>query len=67
MNRDRILKFEWSYEDYLAVTNREDNEQSANRWAEVIDSIDNKHYQDADNEIRDTIHFVDRYILEEEE
>ena len=67
MNRDRILKFEWSYEDYLAVTNREDNEQSANRWAEVINKIDNKHYESVDEEIRFTIKYVDEELLDEEE
>ena len=57
------LKFEWNYEDYLAVTNREDNEQSANRWAEVVELIDNKYYESVDEEIRSTINFVDSELL----
>ena len=57
------LNFEWCYEDYLAVTNREDNKQSANRWAEVVELIENKYYESVNEEIRSAINFVDSEIL----
>jgi hypothetical protein len=59
------LKFNWTYEDYLAVTEHEDNDDTAERWTEVVDLIDNKHYESVDEEIRDTIQYVDARILEE--
>jgi hypothetical protein len=59
------LKFTWTYEDYLAVTEHEDNDATAERWTEVVDLIDNKHYESVDADIRDTIQYVDARILEE--
>ena len=55
------LKFEWNYEDYLAVTNREDNKQSVNRWAEVVELINGDYT--VDEKIRSAINFVDSEIL----
>jgi hypothetical protein len=60
------LTFTWTYEDYLAVTKREDNEATAERWVKVVDLIDNKHYESVNDEIRGTIDFVDKEILKEE-
>jgi len=60
------LNFTWTYDDYLAVTGREDNDDTAERWTEVVDLIDNKHYESVDDDIRDTIQFVDKEILKEE-
>ncbi len=65
MSKDRILRFDWNYDDYLAVTEREDNEQSSDRWAEVVDLIDNKHYESVNDAINATIRFVDECKLEE--
>ena len=59
------LNFTWTYDDYLAVTEREDNDDTAERWTEVVDLIDNKHYESVDDEIRDTIHFVDSRLKED--
>ena len=60
------LNFTWTYDDYLAVTEREDNDDTAERWTEVVDLIDNKHYESVDDEIRDTIQYVDERILKED-
>ena len=60
------LNFTWTYDDYLAVTEREDNDDTAERWTEVVDLIDNKHYESVDDEIRVTIHYVDERILKED-
>lgn len=60
------LNFTWNYDDYLSVTGREDNDDTAERWTEVVDLIDNKHYESVDDEIRDTIQYVDERILKEE-
>ena len=60
------LNFTWTYDDYLAVTGREDNDDTAERWTEVVDLIDNKHYESVDAEIRDTIQYVDERILKED-
>lgn len=60
------LTFTWTYKDYLAITQREDNDDTAERWTEVVDLIDNEHYESVDAEIRSTIDFVDSQILEEE-
>jgi hypothetical protein len=62
----RTLYFTWTYEDYLAVTERENNDDTAERWTEVVDLIDNKHYESVDDEIRNTIQYVDERILKEE-
>lgn len=58
------LHFTWTYDDYLAVTEREDNDDTAERWTEVVDLIDNKHYEQVNGEIRDTIAHVDNLIKE---
>jgi hypothetical protein len=62
----RTLYFTWTYEDYLAVTERENNDDTAERWTEVVDLIDNKHYESVDADIRDTIQYVDERILKED-
>ncbi len=59
------LNFTWTYDDYLAVTGREDNDDTAERWTEVVDLIDNKHYESVDDEIRSTIDFVDSRLKED--
>ena len=59
------LNFTWTYDDYLAVTGREDNDDTAERWTEVVDLIDNKHYESVDAEIRSTIDFVDSILKED--
>ena len=59
------LKFTWTYEDYLAVTEREDNADTHERWTEVVALIDNKHYDGIHSEMVNTIKFVDERILEE--
>ena len=63
---DVKLHFTWDYDDYLAVTEREDNDDTAERWVKVVALIDNKHYESVDDEIRDTIHYVDERILKED-
>ena len=60
------LNFTWTYYDYLAVTERENNDDTEERWSKVVDLIDNKHYESVDDEIRSTIDFVDSQILKEE-
>ncbi len=59
------LNFEWDYEDYLAVTEREDSLDMQERWLNIIELINNKHYESVDNEIRETIVWVDKEIMEE--
>ena len=59
------LNFTWTYEDYLAVTERENSDDTEERWSKVVDLIDNKHYESVDDEIRDTIHFVDSRLKED--
>jgi len=63
---DIELRFTWTYNDYLVVTEREDNEDTAERWVEVVSLIDNKHYDGVHSEIVNTIMFIDKEILEEE-
>ena len=63
---DVKLHFTWDYDDYLAVTKREDNDDTAERWEKVVDLIDNKHYESVDAEIRSTIQYVDERILKED-
>ncbi len=60
------LNFEWDYEDYLAITEREDTKDNQARWLEVTALINNKHYESVDNEIRETIVWVDKEIKENE-
>jgi hypothetical protein len=60
------LNFTWTYYDYLAVTERENNDDTEERWSKVVDLIDNKHYESVDAEIRDTIQYVDERILKED-
>ena len=47
---DVKLHFTWDYDDYLAVTEREDNDDTAERWVKVVALIDNKHYESVDDE-----------------
>ena len=56
------LNFTWTYEDYLAVTERENSDDSEERWSKVVDLIDNKHYESVDDEIRNTIQYVDESL-----
>ncbi len=60
------LNFTWTYEDYLAVTERVNSDDTEERWSKVVDLIDNKHYESVDADIRDTIQYVDKEILKEE-
>ncbi len=60
------LTFTWTYEDYLAVTGRVSNDNSAERWSDIVDLVENKYDEQIDNEIRSTIDFVDSQILKEE-
>ena len=60
------LNITWDYDDYLVVTEREDNADTHERWTEVVDLIDNKHYDGIHSEMVNTIKFVDETILKEE-
>ena len=62
---DVKLHFTWTYEDYLAVTERENSDDTEERWVKVVALIDNKHYESVDDEIRDTIQFVDSRLKED--
>lgn len=61
----RELNFTWTYEDYLEVTERENSGDTEERWSQVVDLIDNKHYESVDDEIRSTIDFVDSILKED--
>lgn len=58
------LQFTWTYDDYRAVTGRKDNDDTAERWTEVVDIIDGAG-DNVDEEISATIMSVDKGILEE--
>ena len=59
------LNFTWTYYDYLAVTERENSDDTEERWSKVVDLIDNKHYESVDAEIRSTIDLVDSILKED--
>lgn len=54
----------WVYDDYRAITGRDDTKQTQERWLEIIALINDKYYESIDNEIRETIVWVDSEILE---
>jgi len=60
------LQFTWNYDDYRAITGREDNEDTVERWSEVVDIIDGAG-DNVDEEISATIMSVDKKIKEEVE
>jgi len=62
----RELEITWNYADYLAVTERKDNEKTKKRWLDVISLINNKYYEGINTEIHETILWIDDDILEEE-
>jgi len=55
----------WDYDDYLEVSGRKDNDKTKTRWLEVIALINSKYYESIDNEIRETVNWIDNEILEE--
>ena len=52
-------------EEDMGGHNPEDNDDTAERWVKVVALIDNKHYESVDDEIRDTIQFVDSRLKED--
>ena len=64
--REQKLKFEWIYDDYLAVTNQEDCLEAEALWEDVVNAIDNKHYESIDAEISETIVYVNDLITAKE-
>jgi hypothetical protein len=56
----------WEYDDYRAITGRDDTAKTRTRWLEIIALINDKHYESIDNEIRETITWIDSEILKEE-
>jgi hypothetical protein len=56
----------WEYDDYRAITSRDDTAKTRTRWLEIIALINDKHYESIDNEIRETITWIDSEILKEE-
>jgi hypothetical protein len=55
----------WDYDDYLTITGRDDNSKTKARWLEVIALINSKHYDGINNEVRETIDYVDMEVLKE--
>ena len=49
----------WTYEDYLDVTDREDNKLTRKRWLDVIAGVRVKFRKYIDDEVRDCIREVD--------
>ena len=60
-----LLTIEWCYDDYMAVTNREHSEDTAERWVKIIDLIEIKFYEDINEIIRNTIETVDEELEDE--
>lgn len=56
----------WEYDDYRAITGRDDTTTTQTRWSEIIALINNKYYESIDNEIKETITWIDKEILKEE-
>jgi len=57
----------WEYDDFRAVTGRDDTKQTQERWLEVIALINDKYYESIDNEIRETIVWIDSEIIKGDE
>ena len=62
----KLIVSNWAYEDYLAITDRKDSPTTQKRWLDVIALINTKHYESIDNEIRETVQWVDDLITKEE-
>lgn len=62
-NRD-VLIIEWSFDDYLAVTDRDYCEESRTRWSTIIDKIDLEKYGciDLHESVRNTIELLDEEL-----
>ena len=56
----------WEYDDYRAISGRDDTAKTRTRWLEIIALINDKYYESIDNEIRETITWIDSEILKEE-
>ena len=62
----KLIVSNWKYEDYLAITDRKDSPTTQKRGLAVIALINTKHYESIDNEIRETVQWVDGLITKEE-
>lgn len=65
MSKKLELKFTWTYDDYLAVTEQWHSEATLAKWVKTVELIDNKYYEGVDSEIKETIEFINDEILKE--
>lgn len=66
MSKKLKLKFTWTYDDYLAVTEQWHSEDTLAKWVKTVELIDNKYYDDVNSEIRETIEYINNQVLKEE-
>ena len=67
MKQQDTLTIEWSYDDYIAVTDREYCQDSQDRWAKIIDKIDLEKYGciDLHESVRNTIELLDEELADD--
>jgi len=67
MENKEVLTIEWSFDDYLAVTDRDYCEDSKERWAKIIDKIDLEKYGciDLHERVRNTIELLDEELADD--
>jgi hypothetical protein len=57
--RKLIIKSEWTYEDYLEISSRKDNDVTQQRWLLLIAEINRNWSESIDSDIHDVISDAD--------